>query len=298
LLHVLTCQASSAKTFRSNQQQILWKQLELINTPDEVQQAIQSGILHLEQGNPTHSTFSNPVSAAYQAQQLLGWEPFLRGRISSSWRIAFSGEDTEVNSKQCLKWAGQLVGHLLNYSQQLWVFRCGVIHGHTIEENRQRHKEELQSNVRAAYDEYSHDPFCVSHDWRNLFSKSVDLLLTSDRDTLTCWLRSFSEARQLQDLASLHQASQAKHYFFQLEKPATSSLLAASSTFPATTEYSTDDSSESIMSDDTSWSVSEDYSMRESDSDSDSSIMAYNPFRKSGPQIDVAGIPIEELDTG
>ncbi len=52
------------------------------------------------------------------------------------------------------------------------------------------------------------------------------------------------------------------------------------------------------MSDDTSWSVSEDYSMRESDSDSDSSIMAYNPFRKSGPQIDVAGIPIEELDTG
>jgi hypothetical protein len=299
LLHVLTCHADQAKTFRLTQQRILWKHLELIDTPDEILQAIQSGILHLEGSNLTPRQFSAPVTAAYRAQILLGWEPFLRGRISSSWRTVFSGEDAVANPKQGQKWAGQLVGHLMNYSQQLWVFRCGIVHGHTIAENRQRHREELHRNVKAAYDEYLHDPFCVPTDWRHLFSKPIDLILHSDRDSLMCWLRSFSEARQLQDLASLRQASNAKQYFFPVQspKPCTSSVLGASSP-SSTIQKSSAGSSKLHALDDNSWSESDDDSTCESDSDSESSILDYNPFSTPVFAKQANRPPIEELDTG
>jgi hypothetical protein len=127
--------------------------------------------------------------------------------------------------------AGQLVTLLLNYSQQLWIFRCGVVHGHTTTDHRQRHREELQYNGRAAYEEYEKDPFCIPSEWRTLFNRPVEMLLISDRDTLRSWLRSYTEARQQQPLINSRQTLSIKISLAQLRKRI-STLVISTQMFP------------------------------------------------------------------
>jgi hypothetical protein len=226
-------------------------------------------------------------------------EPVLRGRISSHWKNAFSDDDSAANCKKHSKWAGQLVSHLLNYSQQLWIFRCGVVHGHTKEEHRQWNKEDLQNHIRAAYDEYEHDPFCIPHDWRRLFSRPVDLLLTLDRGSLMCWLRSFSKARQLQALAISRQKCNAKKFFLPIAQ-----AQSAHSRLPSTSDSPSVDSN-SVEFDDTasvtsgsSDSYDSDVS-EDSDLDSVSSIINYDPFSKTALSSAVGDTDlVDELDTG
>ncbi len=135
---------------------------------------------------------------AYSHQETLGWEAFLRGRISSKWQLAYATD--QFTPAQSLKWAGQLIGYLLHYSQQLWNFRCGVVHGATLEESRQKHRSSLISLVQTAFEEFTLDPFHIPSNWRRLFQRPLPALLLSDSDTLSCWLRSYSEAVQQQDL--------------------------------------------------------------------------------------------------
>lgn len=217
--HVLTCPSSDTVSFRSKQQEILWHQMTLCNTPDDLILAFKLGVSSMEQETSIPSFTSESISTAFQDQATLGWEPFLRGRISLRWRSAFAtSDDSCSNSSASKRWAGQIVTLLLNYSQQLWVYRCGVVHGHTIEEHRQKHREDLQHSIQSAYEEYDHDPFCVASDWRCLFNRPVESLLRSDRDTLVCWLRSYSEARQQQTLVLSRQAPTIKQFFRPLPK--------------------------------------------------------------------------------
>jgi hypothetical protein len=301
LTHVFTCPSETMTAFRMTQQEILRKHLDLINTPQNLIQAIQLGIQTLARESPIAPT-SPTISIAFHAQTELGWGAFLRGRISSSWRNAFSQDVSAANNKKRLKWAGQLVHHLLHYSQQLWIFRCGVVHGHTKEEHRQCHKEELQHSICTAYEEYEHNPFCVPQDWRRLFSRPVDLLLTSDRDTLMCWLRSYSEACQCQALAISRQSSVAKSFFFPTKQARTSlerrppvsdnvDLVDRDDTISVSSHITSSDSSD--FSDDSS-AFSDD-----SDLGSASSLLHYDPF--CGIELPTAACNpdlVEELDTG
>jgi hypothetical protein len=135
----------------------------------------------------------------------------LRGRISSEWQIAFTAGQS--SNKSSIKWAGKLVSLVLNYSQQLWIFRCGVLHGHTKEEARQRHCMDLLDHIQAAYEEYANDPFCIPSDWRSLFNRPYASLSLSDRDTLSCWLCSFAVARQQQALRTASSQVAAAQFF-------------------------------------------------------------------------------------
>jgi hypothetical protein len=159
---------------------ILWQQLFNTNTPETLIQAIQNGVLGLGYSSRSVSTSSPLVAATVEHQTTLRWEAFLRGRISCKWRPAYSGSNIPLEEdKTGMKWAGQLVGFILNYSQQLWVFWCGVLHGHIKEETWQRHQEELIKNIQVAYEEYEQDPFCVPSDWWRLFGRPLGLLTTA-----------------------------------------------------------------------------------------------------------------------
>jgi hypothetical protein len=284
LAHVFICPSPDTTVFRLNQQEVLWNQLTLINTPEEVQTAIQSGIKTLEGTIDTQIFTSKTVTSAFADQSILGWEPFLRGRISHQWQAAFDGEEAPVNTKDSYKWAGQLVTLLLNYAQQLWIFRCGVVHGHTTTDHRQRHREELQYNIRAAYEEYGKDPFCILSEWRTLFNRPVEMLLISDRDTLRSWLRSYTEARQQQALINSRHTLSIKDFF----SPAPKAHLDSGN-------LNTDASRSGSSSD-------KDISFCDTDDDDasvSSQILTYCPFGKrvsSNCTEDL--IEIEELDTG
>jgi hypothetical protein len=199
IMHVFTCPECTVTTFRDQQQEVLWANLRLIDTPSSLLTAIQQGIKSQEVLPSVQSKDHPPlVLEAYSHQETLGWEAFLRGRISSKWQLAYATD--QFTPAQSLKWAGQLIGYLLHYSQQLWNFRCGVVHGATIEESRQKHRSSLISLVQTAFEEFTLDPFHIPSNWRRLFQRPLPALLLSDSDTLSCWLRSYSEAVQQQDL--------------------------------------------------------------------------------------------------
>jgi hypothetical protein len=235
------------------------------NTPEDILQGIKLGMLQLEESHEVHLPFpdSPTVATAFNHQSLLSWEAFLRGRISINWKAALENiRGIPPGTKVSKKWAGQLVSSLLYYSQHLWVFRCGVVHGHTKEESRKKHREDLQQNVRAAYEEYTYDPFCILSDWRKLFDRPVDTLLLSDRDTLVCWLHSYSEAWQQQSLAISRYKLAAQKFFKMMESEETPS---------------THVSDHAPLSDDTSTSDHSD--LGDSDDNSVSLILKYNPFQ-------------------
>jgi hypothetical protein len=236
-----------------------------INTPKDILHAIKLGMLQLEESHEVYLPFpdSPTVATAFNHQSLLSWEAFLRGLISINWKAALDDiRGIPPGTKVSKKWAGQLVSFLLHNSQHLWVFCCGVIHGHTKEESWKKHREDLQQNVRAAYEEYTYDPFCIPSDWWKLFDRPVDTLLLSDRDTLVCWLRSHSEARQQQSLAVSQHKLAAQRFFKKMESEETSS---------------THDSDHAPLSDDTSTSDHSD--LGDSDDNNVSSILNYNPFQ-------------------
>jgi len=213
ITHMLTCPSPEVATFRLQQQEILWSNLTLLNTPTMLLDAIKFGIITLGV-NPTARlppALECLSEEAFQHQTSLGWEAFHRGRISSKWQLAYSG-DSET-SKQSLKWAGQVVQLLLHYTQQLWIFRCSVVHGQTNEETRQKQRATLLPQVQAAYEEYKKDPFHVPSYWRTLFTRPIQAFLLSDTDTLACWLRSYSEAVQQQNLVEVTLKRQAKRLF-------------------------------------------------------------------------------------
>jgi hypothetical protein len=219
LLHVFTCPAPETTAFRKQQQTILWQQLENINTPEKLLTTIKRGLRSLESYDQASTNdFDTEVA---QAQFELGWSAFLRGRISTRWQLAFN--DGDEGDRVSRKWAGNLVLHLLQYSQQLWIFRCGTVHGHNKEESRRRQKEDLLQQIHAAYEEYSNDPFCVPNDWRSLFGRPFHTYDLSDRDTLACWLKSFSEAKQQQALLLTRQQAASKKFFRNLKSDSSSS---------------------------------------------------------------------------
>jgi len=211
--HMLTCSSTEVIAFQSRQQDILWKNLALLNTPSLVLEVIKLGILNQGNSSPEQlPSSSDPlVVEAYHHQTSLGWEAFLRGRISNTWQAAFLGKK-EV-SVQSLKWAGQVIILLLHYLQQLWTFRCGVVHGQTSEEFRQKQRACLLPQVQAAYEEYKKDPFHVPSHWRRLFTRPLQTILLSDGDTLASWLRSYSKAVQQQNLVEVQQKKQSASFF-------------------------------------------------------------------------------------
>jgi hypothetical protein len=242
LHHVFTCPAPETTEFRKQQQTILWQQLENINTPEKLLTTIKRGLSSLESCDQAPTDEFDPEVA--QAQFELGWSAFLRGRISTRWQLAFN--DGDEGDRVSRKWAGNLVIHLLQYSQQLWIFRCGTVHGHNKEESRRRHKEDLLQQIHAAYEEYSNDPFCVPNDWRSLFGRPFHTYGLSDRDTLACWLKSFSEAKQQQALLLTRQQAASKIFFKKLKSDPSSSQDSRSLSSSSDEDMSLSDSSSLI----------------------------------------------------
>jgi hypothetical protein len=96
------------------------------------------------------------------------------------------------------------------------------MHGHDKEESRQRQREDLLQQIQEAYEEYDKDPFCVPSDWRSLFHRPLHTYCLSDRDTLACWLKSYSEARQQQALLHTRQKEASKQFFARMQPVAPS----------------------------------------------------------------------------
>jgi hypothetical protein len=126
----------------------------------------------------------------------LGWDQFLRGRLSKRWKEAFHQEFLSRNSWNGTLWSSGLINAILTYSLSLWKFRCALLYGQTKDEADRKIMEELSRKVTQAYREHNQNPFIVRNDYRHLFDIPLNRSLLQDRDCLQCFLATFELAKE------------------------------------------------------------------------------------------------------
>jgi hypothetical protein len=212
LPHVFSCQSETAKQNRHEACTQLRERLTTLNTPEKITHSMIHGIFAWEscpdparpQDTP-HRGSVHPIDCtlvqAYREQTEIGWEHFLRGRISLKWSRAYQLFHSKPAQEPitAAPWAKQVIIVLWEYSTNIWKFRNGVKHGHTKEEAIEKELESLRQQVNLEFSLYSQDPFIIPSQFRHLFhSTRLADKLQMGRDSLHCWLRTVKEAKRHQ----------------------------------------------------------------------------------------------------
>jgi hypothetical protein len=228
--HMLCCPSQYATEFRVKAQQALESELQQINTPKPIISAVLFGVSKFEAlTNRTHHGRPNTCGSilpmdvlathCITAQGALGWDQFLRGRISNSWRKFFTHFKQSTDPQHCESWTKKLIIALWNYTTSIWKHRNNKVHGATLEDQKKKEKGELEAQVRAAYKEYKDDNFLIPRSMSYLFERhSLEDKLKKDRDSLRCWIRSVEEAKQEQNTLMDHMRKNAEEFFTTREE--------------------------------------------------------------------------------
>jgi hypothetical protein len=107
----------------------------------------------------------------------------------------------------------KLIQHILEYSAALWSFRNGVVHGHTIDEEKSKWLASLASEITQTYEQYAQDNLIISRHLSTLFDKPLQYILQSDVDFLINWLRMYKEAVATQQEFRCRQSIAARDFF-------------------------------------------------------------------------------------
>jgi hypothetical protein len=155
-------------------------------------------------------------------QTLLGWDNFLRGRLSKRWQEAFNQEFLSRNIRaNGLQWAGGVITAVLDYSHSLWKYRCAFLYGRSKLEAEQKILDELHGKVTCAYADYEKDPFIIRQDYRRLFAIPLDRRLKQDRDCLQCFISTFNLAVKERKEFLAIQSEKAQRFFLPRSLPNT-----------------------------------------------------------------------------
>ena len=214
----MSCPHPEMESYRQSQQETHWKSLGSLQTPPTLLEYICNDITNPRSPDEynlpenkrsieeTHTTLPREVSAlcheAYiQQSEVLGWDNFLRGRISILWGESFfQASMARQHWADKRGWASKVINLILQYSSSLWYFRRSLIHGRTVEESKQKIFLQLQVKVEAAYIAYSANLFVVDYATRNIFLVPLPLRLRQDIDSLRCFLQSYDLATERQAL--------------------------------------------------------------------------------------------------
>lgn len=137
ITHMLTCQETHTLSNRRKQQDALIASIASQGTHKQIVECIEYGLLNYENMHydgpvvcypPTYRSLlplDVTLTQAIHAQSTIGWEHFLRGRVSLHWRKAYNiniGKHTSGIQSADL-WTSNLIQHILKYSATLWSYR-------------------------------------------------------------------------------------------------------------------------------------------------------------------------------
>lgn len=228
LNHMLSCPSKEVTEHRETALQTLEDGLYKIGTPHGIIHSIVHGILTwtISQNNhnqqiraPTTGSIKTSdvlLTQAFTEQTVdVGWDQFLRGRVSFMWGKAFlANSSLGTRTMESSTWVKRMILKVWDYSISLWKFRNGIVHGTTKQENIEKCLAELRTKVSEKYAEYARDPFIISPKFNSLFlKKSLEDRLKMSRDSLSSWLRSVKEAEVYQGVFRASLAKAAKRFY-------------------------------------------------------------------------------------
>ncbi len=235
LHHMLSCPSDAATEHRHCAMLTLKEALGKIGTPPNITYSITYGILCWtnSQDRPNQQIRAPTRGSVMVADVLLtqafteqtidiGWDQFLRGRVSLMWSKAFSAYKSLGNTRNVdsLSWSKQLILKVWECTTSLWKFRNGMVHGTTTKENNEKVLAELRQRVSDKYAEYARDSFIISPRFNSLFlKKTLEDRIKMSRDSLSAWLRSVKEAEVYQGVFCASLAKAAKCFFRSKSAP-------------------------------------------------------------------------------
>lgn len=87
----------------------------------------------------------------------------LRGRISKRWLSTYSLFASSLpDLPKPGVWVKSFIRALWKYSQSLWLFRNGEVHGHNATQAKEKERHSLREQVTAAYERYTSRELLIS----------------------------------------------------------------------------------------------------------------------------------------
>ena len=188
--------------------------------------------------NVTFSFSDNPYVHLRQAQDAIGWDHFLRGKISRMWSDLQYQHAIRHNLIDASKqWESCLNNFMMNSSHQMWLLRNKGRHGHDHQTQRAKVLEQAHRDVTRLYELKDQ----VLQQDRDLFCASLELHLTQPLSQLRNWL-SLNKTMILQSVRSAITGSQAKstrlpHFFPRTPRPPRNSQRRPTKTPPEDPTY-------------------------------------------------------------
>jgi len=123
------------------------------------------------------------INAAYKSQTRIGWDHFLRGRVSKQWDEAHHHHWRESGTGRDL--GAHLVDMIWRFSLTIWHSRNASIHGHDDTENKEKQAKRIDEKITIAYN--NKDLITDEADTAVLFGKPLPERLQQTLDSKTSW---------------------------------------------------------------------------------------------------------------
>jgi hypothetical protein len=173
--HILQC-----KTFTRRKMRKAWikdiMQLEKKSIPLEIRKAMCLGVKNWLEISTTNQEeivdkFSNNIQQAFNNQSKIGWDHFVRGRISLTWGAIVN--DLSANEQfDTEAWGTKLIDINFKHLLLFWEHRCDNEHGTTKEEQESKLKTKLLNEIRymqqSSYPRNDNDAKIIHQDFEQL----------------------------------------------------------------------------------------------------------------------------------
>ena len=162
--HVLQCPSDKREQARSDAFQVLREHFQRQHTPLIMTDIICTTMSHWIQRRritpPDWPTPSEPImmaiTRAFQSQTRIGWDQFLRGRLTNEWSLAIA---TYYHARQPGQnftpehWMQTTINAIWEFSLTLWRRRCETYHGTNGVNTLERKRKEMAIQAQAVYNE-------------------------------------------------------------------------------------------------------------------------------------------------
>ena len=187
--HVYLCPAQSRASWRASFLAKLRKRLEELNTRLDLQELLLEGIKAQLEGRADNTIHvPSSVQDLHEAQQAIGWEQILKGRMSEQWSQEQQHHLGRYDKKKNgLTWATDVIQLILESWLQLWELRNGDRHGRDVQTKAQAKRAQAIRELELAY-EYK-DHILVRHNW--ILSVPLEQKKNLKTHAIRMWLSSF-----------------------------------------------------------------------------------------------------------
>jgi hypothetical protein len=209
LSHVFTCMAPEVLEECEELLRIYAMTLSDCGTPSDIIEWFHHGLQQWGQLSnglvgrqipPAADISKQVLTVAYADQtRVVGWEPFMRGRISNKWASAYKAFYSDASDHEVTAWMSDVIRANMDLGLELWKHRNRLIHGRDQAEAKQKVGRDLKKKVREAFGACHKDPFIIPRTCSALFDRyTLDQRVNQDCDTLKCWLADVDEAKLVQ----------------------------------------------------------------------------------------------------